>query len=237
MRDTRRTPVLTIGVAVCTATVSVVGLGAHDVLHHLQRRPGELRDGELWRLATSLLVHDSWFALVANLVLLLIVGVVAEQRIGRVEWASLYVVGGVVGELVGLAWQPHGAGNSVACFGVAGALVVLALRASDDIPAWSLGYATVVLALLFAADLGGAVGTALSVVAIVSPGIVVQFARRSPRLPLARVLAFLALVLGVVLTAAQDIHGPALLTGVAIAALSEYGTRGLRNRRSYATGR
>jgi membrane associated rhomboid family serine protease len=219
MRDTRRVPALTITVAACTAAVSVVGLAAHDVLEHLQRRPGELRDGQVWRLVTSLFVHDSWFALVANLVLLLIVGIAAERRITRIGWAVLYVAGGVVGQLVGLAWQPHGAGNSGACFGVAGALVVLAAVAHDDVAPWSLGYAAVVLALLLANDIGGAAGTALSIVAVVSPGVVVQIVRRNPRLPLSRALACVALALGVALTTAQDIHGPALLTGVVIAAL------------------
>ena len=127
MKVASRRPWLTAGVLAVTAGVSVVGLLDHAVLHDLERRGGELAGGEPWRLVTSLLVHDSWLALLANLVLLGLVGVAVERRHPRVEWVVLYLAAGIVGELVGLEWQPHGAGNSVAALGLVGALVIDAL--------------------------------------------------------------------------------------------------------------
>ena len=196
----------------------MVGLLDHAVLHDLERRGGELADGEPWRLVTSLLVHDSWLALLANLVLLGLVGVAVERRHPRVEWVVLYLAAGIVGELVGLEWQPHGAGNSVAALGLVGALVVDALRRRD--PALlPLGYATVVLVILGAGDIGGVGGALVIVAAYVAAGASFAAMRRATRVPAsaAPTLGVITLVVAAALVALGNIHGPALFTGVAVA--------------------
>jgi membrane associated rhomboid family serine protease len=234
MSESRR-PVVTAVVVVVTAWVSVVGLLDHSVVRELERRGGELGDGEPWRLVTSLLVHDSWLALVANLVLLGVLGVATERRHSRVEWATLYLSAGIVGELVGLTWQPHGAGNSVAALGLAGALVVDALR--RDEPAFlALGYTTVVLVTLGAADLGGIVGAVIAILAYVAAGAGFAATRQGSRVPTSAgpALGVVALVVAAALVALGNIHGPALLTGVTVASVWEVGLRG---RASGRTGR
>ena len=165
----RRTPWLTISTGTITAVVSVVGLGDHDVIRDLARRGGELAAGEPWRLVTSLLVHDTWLALVANLVFLGLVGTAVERRRSRGEWLTLYLVAGVVGELVGTEWQPHGAGNSVALMGLVGCLAVTALRRGEA-PFLALGYSAIVLVTLLGADVGGAAGVVIVVIAYLVPG-------------------------------------------------------------------
>src|SRR3954462_4311087 len=104
MTPGRRRPALTVVVLAVTTAVSVVGLLDHATLHSLERRGGELADREPWRLVTSLLVHDSWLALPANLVLLALVGCAVERRHSRSEWIVLYLAAGIVGEMVGLEW-------------------------------------------------------------------------------------------------------------------------------------
>ena len=87
-----------------------------------------------------------------------------------------------MGQLVGLEWQPHGAGNSVAALGLAGALVVDALRHRD--PALlALGYATVVLVTLGAADVGGIGGAVIIVLAYVAAGASFAATQRATRFP------------------------------------------------------
>src|SRR5690606_10601988 len=113
----------------------------------LQRQPGQPEDLELWRLVTSLLVHDGWLALGSNVLLLGVVGVTFEQRGSRAEWLALYLCGGTAGQVVGWSWAPLGAGNSVAALGLAGGLALMALR-GWEIPEWTLGYVAVVLAVL-----------------------------------------------------------------------------------------
>jgi len=71
---------LTATVAATTAVVSVVGLLQPDVREALQREPGEVGEGEVWRLITSLLVHDRWMALASNIVVLVIVGATFERE-------------------------------------------------------------------------------------------------------------------------------------------------------------
>jgi rhomboid protease GluP len=218
MTHTARRLWLTVVMLGATAAVSIVGLLDHMVLHDLERRGGELAAGEPWRLVTSLLVHDSWLALLANLVLLALVGIAVERRHGRLEWIVLYLTAGIVGELVGLDWQPHGAGNSVAILGLAGALVVDALRRRD--PALlALGYATVVLVTLMADDIGGLAGGVIVVLVYIAASASFAATRQGTRVPRwgPPALGALALVVAAVLVAIGNIHGPALLAGVVVA--------------------
>ena len=229
MTTAARRPWLTVVMLGATAAVSIVGLLDHTVLHDLERRGGELAAGEPWRLVTSLLVHDSWLAMLANLVLLALVGIAVERRHPRVEWIVLYLTAGIVGELVGLDWQPHGAGNSVAILGLAGALVVDALRRRDP-------------ALLAARlrDRGpgdamarptsaGIAAAVIVVVAYIAAG--ASFAATRQRHARVRrrgppALGAVALVVAAVLVAIGNIHGPALLTGVVVALVwDEVGAR------------
>ena len=86
-----------------------------------------LLEGQLWRAVTALFVQDGGLAGgLFNLVLLLAIGPLAEVRLGSRRWATAYFGGGIVTEFLALAWQPHGAGNSIACFALAGTLVVTA---------------------------------------------------------------------------------------------------------------
>ncbi len=75
-----------------------------------------------------LLVHDGgWPHLAANAAALVVVGVSVERAFGRRLWLALYLAGGLAGELAGYAWQPRGAGNSVAVCGLAGGLLAALL--------------------------------------------------------------------------------------------------------------
>ncbi len=92
-------------------------------------RTGQLADGQLWRLVTSLVVQDGGLAgTVSNLVRLAFVGVVAEQVWGWRRWVGILLVAGVGSQLWGLLVQPQGAGNSVATLGLAASLGVVAIE-------------------------------------------------------------------------------------------------------------
>ena len=79
---------------------------------------------QLWRAITALFFQDGGLAgFFFNLVILLLIGTVAERSLGWRRWLLTYLGGGIISEFLALAWQPHGAGNSVACFALAGALV------------------------------------------------------------------------------------------------------------------
>jgi rhomboid protease GluP len=110
-----------VAVLVVTSVISVLGFLYPGILEALRRDPEALASGELWRILSPLLIHDGgWPHLVLNSAALIVVGTAVERLLGSGRWLALYLAGGLTGETAGYAWQPDGAGNSVAIFGLAG---------------------------------------------------------------------------------------------------------------------
>lgn len=96
-----------------------------DILLKFQRNTNSIREGEWWRIFTALFFQDGFiFGGVTNIIFLLMIGSVAEQIISRGAWITVYLLTGCFAELVALYWQPVGAGNSVAYFGLASTIVL-----------------------------------------------------------------------------------------------------------------
>lgn len=217
---------------VITAAMAGWQLADPSVLDALRRDPAALGRGEFWRVLSPLLVQsDGWAQIVANLVFLAVIGYFAEQRFGRARWLVLYFTGGIVGEVAGYAFEPHGAGNSVAIFGLVGGL--LAAAALDHrtgrsalngrpVPVGAVGPVAVVAGLAWIAsvvglDLGGYVWAAVASSLVIV--FATQVARRFPdpsRLYLPA--ALLAAVLAVLLITIADDHGAPILAGLAVGA-------------------
>jgi len=144
---------------------------------------------------------------VSNLAFLALIGVIAEQVLSRPQWLALYLAGGAAGELAGYAWQPVGAGNSVAVCGLAGALAVLMLRGDPGLPP-AAPYAQ----LLWAGALVATVSVipAVAIFAVTAPAVRLLRARGWPA---ERVAGGAVLACGIALAAAENIHGVALLAG------------------------
>ena len=152
-RILRRPPWLTL--------ILMAGIGIPTALQFLfptivpllQRDAAAFSAGDWWRIITPLFVQDGGISgTTFNLVSLLLVGIVAEQVWNRDSMLILFFAGGVIGELVALAWQPIGAGNSVANFSLAGGLVVACLvkrssRSTQLAALFALGAAVVLIAL------------------------------------------------------------------------------------------
>ncbi|MEV4618070.1 rhomboid family intramembrane serine protease [Asanoa sp. NPDC049573] len=227
----RRYP-LTSAVFVVTAVPSLLQFAFPSVLTTLQRTPA-IRDGEVWRLVTSLVVQDGgWFGTISNLFFLVVVGSLAELVLRRWLWAVCYFGFGLVAEVIAVVWQPTGGGNSIAICGLAGALTVALLtrplRASAAWRSDALGEALHPRHLWMPAGVAwwsvALLGTA-SVVALyigVAAGAAVQVALiaggqqgRGNR-TLGRVVGAGALAVGMALTGLRNIHGPPLLLGAAL---------------------
>jgi membrane associated rhomboid family serine protease len=125
----------------------------------LERNARLIASGEWWRLVTALFVQDGGLAgSIFNLVSLLLIGSVAEQIWGTRRWLIVVVVGGILSEVVALAWRPIGAGNSVANFSLGGAVSILCVirrttRQGAVAAAIALGTS---IALLLLRDIHGA---------------------------------------------------------------------------------
>ena len=121
-----------------------------SILHAL-RRDGHriLHEGQVWRLLTSLTVQDGGVGgTIFNLACLIGFAVLATALLGERRLLLLFFVGGVAGELVGLSWQPIGAGNSVGNLGIAGGILALALVRGPNTVARLLAIAGVAAGLL-----------------------------------------------------------------------------------------
>jgi membrane associated rhomboid family serine protease len=128
-------PVMTILMAVAIGIPTMLQFVFPTILTTLERDTTRFLAGDWWRIVTALFVQDGGvIGSVFNLVSLLLVGSVAERVWGRRRWLMVFFGCGVLSEIVGLAWQPVGAGNSVANFGLAASVAAWCLVSSRLLP-------------------------------------------------------------------------------------------------------
>lgn len=125
-------PVLTLCALLITVTGSCLDRLYPALLHFLWRDPLALSHHQWWRLLSPLLVQpDPWPRAVSVFLLFLVVGSLSEHLWTKAAWLSLYLAGGLAGEIAGYMWQPYDAGLSVAGAGLLGALATsMILRAA-----------------------------------------------------------------------------------------------------------
>jgi membrane associated rhomboid family serine protease len=209
----RRFPPVTAAVFAVTAVTSVLGLVSPQVLAALQRTPEGLH-GDWWRSLTSLLVQDGGvLGTASNLLFLLLLGVLAERLAGPGWWLVAYLGAGLAGELAGYAWQPRGAGSSVANCGLAGLLVV-ALAAGTRPPR-----PAPMAVLWWCGALASTRWGPGPLLAAVAGAAAVQLAPPGRAPAAGRLVAVAAAATAAALLAAADVHGAALAAGIVLAAV------------------
>jgi rhomboid protease GluP len=123
MKLNHKPPLATAIVLAVTGLATSLQLASPRLLALLERTPDALARHQWWRLVTPLFVHADGLRQIAfNFTAILIVGVIVERIFGSRLWLLIYFVSGIVGEIAGFAWQPQGAGASVAGAGLLGAL-------------------------------------------------------------------------------------------------------------------
>jgi rhomboid protease GluP len=87
--------------------------------------------GAYWQLITSIFIHASIFHLAGNMLFLLIFGLRAEEMFSLPEYLTIYLVGGLIGNLLSLGFGPIfvSVGASGAIFALFGACVIYDRRA------------------------------------------------------------------------------------------------------------
>ena len=151
-----------------TAMFSFAQMVWPRVMTALERSGPGLRQGEIWRLATPLVVQDGGTAgTIFNLATLLFLGIPFALLFGARRWLLLYLGTGLILELLAYTIYDQGsAGNPTANFGVAAGLAFAAVR-SPDRKAQAAGIVAMLggIALLVTGNLHGgafAVGFGLS---------------------------------------------------------------------------
>lgn len=217
MRDYPTVPFVTAFVLVATSAVSILGFVYPEIFMALEREPGVLGAGEWWRLLTPLLVHDGgWLHLLSNAAALVIVGIPIERLFGRRCWLVLYLAGGLMGELAGYAWQPEGAGNSVAVLGlVGGLLAALLLKRQAQVPVISTVFVPSWIAAVIAYA-SSSFGAGLVLVVLVAALLGFFIVRGGLSRPVAVGIGLSGLLGAFVLIALHDIHGPPIVAGAVV---------------------
>jgi membrane associated rhomboid family serine protease len=111
---------------------------------------------EYWRLLTSGFLHASLIHIGFNMFFLYFVGRMLEPAIGRINFIAVYFASLLAGSFGALLFSPDipTLGASTACFGVFGALLVVAR--ARRIPIWQSGLGpTLLLNLIFTLTIPG----------------------------------------------------------------------------------
>ena len=155
----RSVPYSTLLLTLAIAIPTTLQFFFPTLLPLLERNYERFLAGDWWRLVTSLFVQDGGVSgSIFNLVSLLFVGMIAERLWGGRRWLIIFFAGGILSQLVAFAWQPIGAGNSVANFSLAASVAAFCLtldapRVVKIAAALALGAG---LILLFLKDIHGA---------------------------------------------------------------------------------
>lgn len=172
----RRIPCLTIALCIALAACLALQLAHPVLLEQFERNAPDIYAGQWWRIGTALFFQDGRLVGgVSNIVFAALIGGAAEQVLRRWQWLAIYLGTGIIAELVALSWQPVGAGNSVAVFGLAAGLTAYAFAGSARLLPRVLAVvsALAALALLLERDIHGAAflaGCVLSAIILLASG-------------------------------------------------------------------
>jgi rhomboid protease GluP len=141
-----RLPIITIAMFLAVAAMLGAARSFPEVLPRLIRTPSLIDQSELWRAVTALFVHaEPGAGVIFNLTILLALGTVAEQHFSTGRWLAVYLGSGILTEFLALRWDPIGGGNSIAVFGLAGALSLVPSKPGSivqpvlQLAAWAAG--------------------------------------------------------------------------------------------------
>lgn len=139
-------------------TVCIYGVQflSNDLLTTMFMKENALiRSGQLYRLLTPVFLHASITHLLINCLSLRSTGPVIESWYGKGRFASLYLFGGICGNILSFYRSPAaGVGASGAIFGLIGALGVLLIRHRNILGKKSSQYALNSLAFTIALNFG-----------------------------------------------------------------------------------
>ena len=128
-------PYMTIGIIVVNIIVFVLmslsgsTLDAQYMAAHGAMYPEYIKDGQYWRLLTSMFMHFGLMHILNNMVVLGAVGQIVEKAMGHVKLLITFLVSGICGSVLSYIFMLYNndfavsAGASGAIFGLVGALV------------------------------------------------------------------------------------------------------------------
>lgn len=104
-----------------------------------------LRDGQFYRLFTSMFLHWNAEHLFSNMIVLYYVGAIVERELGTLPYMALYLLSGLAGNIFSMGYEifvnlyGSSAGASGAVFGVEGALLLLVMTHRGKLESMTVG--------------------------------------------------------------------------------------------------
>jgi membrane associated rhomboid family serine protease len=81
--------------------------------------------GEIWRFVTAVFLHGSFSHLLLNMFALLLFGLVLESLIGSKRFLLVFLVSGIIANIISVFFYSSSLGASGAIFGVLGVLTII----------------------------------------------------------------------------------------------------------------
>lgn len=103
------------------------------------------RDGQFYRLFTSMFLHWNVEHLFSNMIVLYYVGALVERELGPIPYTMLYLLSGLAGNIFSIGYEllsgvySSSAGASGAIFGVEGALLFLVMIRREKLKSMPVG--------------------------------------------------------------------------------------------------
>lgn len=108
-----------------TGVGTILDASVEDLLIYGGNNYYLIKDGQIWRLITSIFMHGSLIHLLVNMYSLYILGNQVETYIGKWKYLFVYLISGICGSLLSAVLNPNvvSVGASGAIFGLAGCLL------------------------------------------------------------------------------------------------------------------
>ena len=125
-----------LGFVVPLALSGFVAPGLAATTYEFANVPGLVLAGQWWRLATALFLHAGLVHLALNMWALWSIGRLTERLYGQGRYFCAYILAGLIGGLVSIAWDPTrwSIGASGAIFGVFGAFLAYLGHPATQVP-------------------------------------------------------------------------------------------------------
>jgi rhomboid family protein len=183
-----------------------------SVLAILQRDSNGLSSRQWWRFISPLLVDsDGWIQFLFVSIGFIFVGIPAQHYLGVWRWLLLFFAGAIVGEFMGYLWQPYGGGTSIALFG----MVIFMLRRKQPTLFLTSIYSICVVTALVCFDIGNT-WLLIGLYVMLAVLIRIVLSRAGGLRTLIWMGNGICLLGALVLLFLHDIHGAALLAGMAV---------------------
>lgn len=122
----KRTPFITYSLIAINIIIYIfMMLGYRDnIIWFGANVPDFIRQGDIYRLLSSVFIHANIMHLICNMYALYVIGPQLESYLGRVKYLLVYLISGITGNLLSMAFTTGASvGASGAIFGLFGALL------------------------------------------------------------------------------------------------------------------